>query len=390
MPLVKTDGVISRMIGTILDSEPYYTPFVSLSQFISIKDDILMGVAWTGTHIQIAYNEAKLLELPPEQRIYVLKHEYAHYYLKHVSERRRSHLLKLAEEKFPNLTEANYKSILNIVMDLEINSMLGTNDRPAKSCNPEDMGMPQGLLAQEYLILLDPDELKEKARQRGEKGETGDFDQDDIDADGELVDEIGDQDIEKRLKEAQSRGNEPGGLARIMAKLNPPKLAWKSILRKRLIDTLRSRMIIPTYGRSNRRGLLSPGRIFKHPPMVYVFQDTSGSVSSEDLVSLSSELSGIRRNAKAIKVVVIDAAIQDVYMFKGKIESVRGGGGSDFNPAFDLVNDEYRNGKKPIIILLTDGDISVPDKSDVNAELFWILCQGDRDVPYGKKIVLDK
>lgn len=376
--------MLAGLVGTMIDQAPYYTPFISITRFHETRNPEevpYMGIKWSGSNLDIQFNEAGMMSLPPRHRIGVLKHELAHYYLGHLTGRRMKAIEDAVTNRFTEAGKADVKRISNIVMDLEINSMLGKDDLPECGCFPDKMGLPEGLLAEEYVRLLpEPPKME------------GKFDGKDVDpdGDGEPMDDLQEEDMKSRIKEARGRGSMPAELERLLAKLNPPQVQWRSMFKKDLLSQLRSRNTIPTFSRPHRRGLPIAGRMYKQKPDIYVLQDTSGSVSPEELGMLSSELFGMRRHANRIRVVVCDAAVHSVYDFKGRIESVAGGGGSDYEPAIEFVRQDHRGYRKPIIILLTDGDIYVPDEADMPGSVIWVLCQGDRNVPYGRKIVLDR
>jgi predicted metal-dependent peptidase len=90
---------------------------------------------------------------------------------------------------------------------------------------------------------------------------------------------------------------------------------------------------------------------------VVIAVDTSGSIGRKELEQFAAEISAISDEAKpeAIYVVYCDAAVQSVQEF-GSSEPVRlepkGGGGTDFRPAFEWVES---NGITPAcLIYLTD------------------------------------
>jgi len=366
---------IDRAVGTLIDRQPYFSPCVSLTKFRYIEAVETIGIRWVGDSLEIISNPEFISRWSEKLQRGLLKHEYAHYQLRHLTGSRKLKLEALAVLSYPDEL-GNIHNIVNICEDLEINdTVVPRSELPPGGMFPEDYELKNGLLAEEYLKLMKP-HMKKILKE-------GNYISDLLP--GEDMDELDEKDMEARIKEGLGRGDSPGGLERLLEKLRPPVLTWKRLFRSAALTLLKARLIIPTFGRLNRRGLSIPGRVYRDLPNCYVFQDTSGSISKENLVHLSSEVYGLRKYTKKIEVLVIDAALQCVYTFKNKIKSVKGGGGSDFTEAFEYVENQIHR-RRPVIILMTDGDITVPDK--VDADVFWVLCQGDRDIPYGHKIIL--
>ena len=61
---------------------------------------------------------------------------------------------------------------------------------------------------------------------------------------------------------------------------------------------------------------------------------------------------------------------------------VKGGGGSDFEPAFDMLTDE---GYEGVVVAFTDGYIGVPGVKPVHLrDCLWVIGPGDMDPTHGK------
>jgi predicted metal-dependent peptidase len=444
------DYLMSEMIGNLIDKDVYYAPIISMSRFISDFSVGTAGVRWMKNRLDIILNLFMFVELPVEQRRGIIKHEIGHYILRHLSGSRALKLEAAWCKYFPNRLHQMHAGI-NIVEDMEINGgYVPKNELPAWVQLPEKYGYPEGLLAEEYLAMLkndrdkkDPDDVDkipdDKKDDGGPKGNQPTPGQGQPgsgqpggqlpvpgspeDKSGELPGEgdpwgrfkaqldspgqypgIGDvlpsqEDFDEAdeillgeiLKDCKQKaqGNLPAGLERLLKKLRPPTIKWPKNFRNAVVSLVKTNRTISTWARPNRRNLPVAGQMYKSKPDCYYFQDTSGSMTDEELAITSSELYGMKRYFRKVFVIVIDAGIHSRYTFRNKIESLKGGGGSDFRPAFDAVhNDKPR--KPPVIIMGTDGDISVPNECPPRWEIFWILSAGDRNVPYGKKIIMDR
>ena len=71
------------------------------------------------------------------------------------------------------------------------------------------------------------------------------------------------------------------------------------------------------------------------------------------------------------------------------IPNIKGGGGSDFSPAFDRLRSE---GNASVVVAFTDGYIGIPSTQPETLKgVLWVLTQnGVRPGPWGQAIKLDK
>lgn len=426
-----------KTVGRFIEDWPYYLPFIHIAAVELVDKGYLGSIAWTGDCLKLRLNVPELSKLPIRQQQGVLEHELAHYFLKHLSRRRRDKLQGLILVRSSSPPERKVLELMNVLYDMEINTLIGKVNLPSGCVFAEDYGLPPGLTAEEYLELIPPEDMEDIMSEStvtldiksgegecscgggGDAGETDGKDQNgdgedgetdgqkpltdlkkflspdkvDIRLDGKPLDDLDDQQLEERIEQAQAeqrrgRGNTAADWDRLLAKLNPPKLKWVGMFKQMTASHLRSSNYDPTYARLNRRVNTLPGKSYKAKPKIFIFQDTSGSVSDRELAALASEIYGLRRYSSEIWLAVVDAAVHDFYPFKGTLKPMSGGGGSDFTPAFEAVWDKCKNtSTKPVIILLTDGDIGVPPDPK-GATVFWVLCHGEREVPYGKTIVL--
>lgn len=366
---------MDKVIGTLLDTNPFYSPFISISKFIETTEGVA-AIGWNGANLLVYVNSTLFETYTLIVGRGILKHEYAHMILRHLSSSRQLKLEVMVASKFPTRLDLIHP-ITNIVEDIEINGgVVPLNELPVWVQHAGLYNLPYGLLAEEYLKLIPPEKLVAAA-----EANIPDIKQ------VEYLDDIDDLLLDEKIKEARRRGDISEGLERLLEKLQPPSIDWKRFFRFELLTVVRSKSTIPTFSRSNRRFPDFSGVLYKTLPECFVFHDTSGSITDKNLVVLASEIYGLKRYFSDITVFVIDSAIQKIYRFKKTIESVKGGGGSNFIPAFEEVFSKPHR-RPPVIILLTDGDISVPEIKPA-ADIFWVLCKGDRKVPYGKKIILN-
>lgn len=129
-----------------------------------------------------------------------------------------------------------------------------------------------------------------------------------------------------------------------------------------------------TRKRPNRRyGFLSPGRRRTHKLRVAVALDTSGSISTEALGLFWRELEHLRglRLLELVGVIVCDAQVHGVFNRGHQRQSgleLRGGGGTDFRPAFKRAEELSPD----LFIYFTDGLGTYPPRRP-KFPVIWVL-----------------
>ncbi len=364
--------ILEQAFGRLVDRKQFYTPLISRTRVIE-EYEHRVGIRWASDRLELFVNIPYFQSISPAQRVGTLEHEYAHFILRHLSGTRSLKLYVLANALFPGFKDIH--SIINVAMDLEINeTIVPKHELDPDNQFPSDHQFPSGLLAEEYLRLLagklQPIDVEKIIR--------------DVMA-GDFIDEVGEVILKGILDECYVRGSAPGGLDRVLEKLRPPQLTWPNEFSSSILSVVHGNQQVPTWSRPNRRGLPMAGRTFKDRPDCYVLQDSSGSMSPKELAITSSEIFGLRKYFREVHVLVCDAKVQARYIFRGTIESVKGGGGSDFCPAFEVIESEFRI-VEPVVILLTDGHITVPAEQPFN-HIFWVLTS-KASVPYGKPIYI--
>ncbi|MGD0223031.1 MAG: VWA-like domain-containing protein [Terriglobia bacterium] len=148
---------------------------------------------------------------------------------------------------------------------------------------------------------------------------------------------------EQALRSAKACGNEPGGIERPVSESRQSQQDWRAILRDFMAATAPSDYRwTPPNRRYIASGLYLPSVERRGLGEVVIAVDTSGSIGKRELEQFAAEISAISQETQpeAIHVVYCDAAVQCVQQF-GSSEPVqlepKGGGGTDFRPAFEWV-----------------------------------------------------
>jgi predicted metal-dependent peptidase len=198
--------------------------------------------------------------------------------------------------------------------------------------------------------------------------------------------------VAQAAQQAKSIGEFPGALDRVIGDLIEPVLDWRELLR-RFVDTTAKNdyQWFPPNRRYIGAGLILPSLRSQELKNVTMVIDTSGSITDRDLQSFEAEVRSIIQDYRAnTKVIYCDAAVQAVEEFDADslVElHPRGGGGTDFRPPFDHVED---SGEAPAcLIYQTDGWCnSFPDKEPSYPVLWVLTSKREFNPPFGEVINL--
>jgi len=167
-----------------------------------------------------------------------------------------------------------------------------------------------------------------------------------------------------------------------------PKIHWAEVIARWLGENAGKPEL--TYLRPSRRseavGEVLIGRRRKNFPDVTVLWDTSGSMHGEEKKIFPEVATMCEELDLTLRVIIIDAAIhadlEDVQEAQEVAEALKGGGGSDFCPAFERL-DEERNDS--VVIAFTDGAIGVPETMpECLKGVVWVLMQRGQNPTGGK------
>lgn len=185
---------------------------------------------------------------------------------------------------------------------------------------------------------------------------------------------------------SKGHGSVPGGW-QIWAdqEVKPPKVRWQDKLRRVVRGAIghRAGMLDYTYRRPSRRqsalgygdGVPILPSMTAPAPRITVAFDTSGSMSSSDLARAGAELRGILGQTNTpVNLISCDAEVhggpRQVKTWKEAMNSLKGGGGTDFGPIFKEV--EKMRPAQDIVIVLTDGGGPAP-ATPPKAQVVWVL-----------------
>jgi predicted metal-dependent peptidase len=196
---------------------------------------------------------------------------------------------------------------------------------------------------------------------------------------------------EQAVRSAKAWGHEPAGIERPLGESRQSQQDWRAILRDFVASTTPcDYRWTPPNRRYIASGLYLPSVERRGVGEIVIAVDTSGSIGKLELEQFAGEISAISEEAQpeAIHVVYCDAAVQCAQQF-GPSEPVRleprGGGGTDFRPAFDWVSE---NNIAPVcFIYLSDLCChSYPEAPEY--PVLWVT-DSRRKAPFGETLRID-
>jgi len=385
---------LSRISKTLIFSEPFYGIFLIGLQKQFTKDCATAGVGKHGIGMRLVINPDFFMDLSEDHQHGLLKHELLHIAFGHI----------ILADRYAN------KKLFNIAADIEINQYIAEHMLPEGGLTLNSFpgtGIhmhPKAGTKVYYDLLNDTCDQDGNSDNEALQKLLGDMDGN-SQYDHKEWAEIGDlPEAEKKLVQKQYEhqmkqtaeviekqcGTIPGELAELIERLftiEPPKFNWKAYL-KRFINNSTTIYTKKLRRKNNKRYSGNPGLKIKHKNHMLVGVDTSGSVSSEELVEFMHEICHMHKTGNQITVAQFDTEITDISVFDPKKNwEIKGRGGTYFQPVVDHYNDPKT--KYSGFICLTDGEAGTPHSCPKNA--LWVhssKCQINEDLP-GIKIQLN-
>lgn len=309
--------------------------------------------------------------------------------------------------------ETRDMKLWNIAHDYAINWII--NDMGSRTKEPVLKLPAGGLLSDEYAVkddkgniigYMSAEEIYDQLLQEG-GGEPGEDDQEGEPGQGgnigsdlrpDLADNKDPSDVEKKRRESfwkvavleaaqvnessRNRGHLPGNLLKLVQEIAEPRVDWPIVLGRWVGEN--GKRSDYTYTRPSRRseaaGAILPS-LKKHGVAdVIVLWDTSGSMNGREK-EIMSEVIGICNDlCMSLRVICCDTDVASdtdgVTDWEDIKDEIKGGGGSDFTPAFDVVTEEGWDG---VVVAFTDGMIGVPNLApDCIRGVLWVMQEGER------------
>lgn len=192
-------------------------------------------------------------------------------------------------------------------------------------------------------------------------------------------------------QQAQQAGKLSGLLARMVGELLQPKLPWRMLLARYMTPVARDDY---SYMRPSRReGQMILPSLRSSQADIVVALDTSGSVSSAELNEFLAEIDALKGQLRArITLHACDTALAEggPWVFEPWEEfklprEFQGGGGTDFRPVFEWVEQQGRS--PDLLLYFTDAEGDFP-ASEPHYPVIWLV-KGKVPVPWGQRIQLN-
>lgn len=193
-------------------------------------------------------------------------------------------------------------------------------------------------------------------------------------------------------QQAIQAGKLEGDMARMVDYLLQPKLPWRMLLARYLTATARDDY---SYARpSTRRGdpAVYPS-LRSHQVNIVVAIDTSGSINEDEIQEFISEIDAIKSQVRArITLLTCDSDLNYgcPWYFEAWDEftydvEIRGGGGTNFRPVFEWVDEQDR--APDAVIYFTDAQGTFP-VDEPHYPVVWLV-KGKTEIPFGDRIQLN-
>ena len=391
----KAEDALSIATIQLLTNQPFFGQLLCGLRRIPTWDFPTMGV----DGVNLFYNPAFVLALEKPVRRAVLCHEVMHLALRHI-QRRQNH---------------QSHKLWNCACDYAVNAIL-----------IEDLSMQlpewtlyrrefSGLAAEEiYKKLLDENKGKSGSGSGADKAGS-DQGQGDADPDCPYCQqEAGDKGswdehfsnpnldeaaltdrIIRAADQAKKRGQIPLGVERLVQNLRDPKVDWRKFIRGQALNIFEK---VDYHGgvRSILTGCVAGGRTFlpglakKEAALLVLVVDTSGSISADILNEFASEIRDVVMLADRTIVMTADAKVHEIAEID-KFDEIfnavkfKGGGGTDFRPAFNKIAEL---GLCPnLLVYFTDGYGTFPETVP-DYPVLWAFTKEHSPAPWGESVIV--
>ena len=371
-------------------------PFFGFMMY-AMKDKVGTRVSRAGTDgVQIFWNPKFVNTLDRNDVVFVMAHEVMHCALMHLWR-----------------TKGKDEDVWNQATDAFINEMLLTE--AGFSTKITDMVRRKGAAAESAEAIYEDLMKKQKEKQKGPKGppgkpgKPGEDDDDDEGGGGGgggggrdekglqksfdvhtqwagSANETAQRQIADEWKQVLTSAKKMGGsipasLNRLIDQITDPKIDWRLELFGHL-----SFQEDYSWSRPDRRflhtGIILPS-LHSEKSRVVVVVDTSGSVTGDLLATFWSEVVGIMQNNNIEgRVILADAAVLAEYEAEDFTPGVviKGGGGTNFIPAFEKIYDYMSYGYIPTkVIYITDLMGTFPPDSPLANDTIWVVTEQDAE-----------
>jgi len=271
----------------------------------------------------------------------------------------------------------------NIVQDMIINSYLNKHfgndiEFPEKAWFvPEDY-KGTWLFEELYEWLDDEKNQSKEFKKSVENGESNTID---VHLEDEIPKELKEQILKDIENKTKARGNMSSNMESFLEEIKKSKKDYLSEI-KNSISQIKGNHKYKTYSRPNRYGLSGVKGNKKRGNELVCILDTSGSMFGY----FERALSAIFQNDVEVNLVQIDTEVKVSEKIKNKHQlqklRIRGGGGTELQPAIDFVANKYKQN----VVILTDGYTDTLNCDRIKGDVL-IITVAEKCKVVGSKVV---
>lgn len=371
----------------LLKNNPFYFCLLQQAKITLAPDSKYIAACAINNKIEISLNPTILSKFSISEQSAIVIHEFQHIFSGHIKQS----LQKRDASYFAERNVAENRMLTNIAMDCEINARnadlkdsanLGiTAEGPYRGVYAEDFNLRNGdSWTHNLRKLITNAKLQETPHDH-------DYFQDS--SQNELFSDHIVEIAAKKAKEnmrGMKAGNIPKEVESFLDDVERNKsLPWNLLLRQ-FMQSLVSIDQKSSWKKRNRRfkGKL-PG-VKKIPRIkILVAMDESGSVGEDEHKKFVNEIKAIYDTGFVeIWIAKFDTQIHEYYKYDGGNIGRHANGGTDFIPVHEKCLEEKFKG----LIMLTDGEATFPNASEVTYKTLWVMVGDIQKAPYGHTVYI--
>ncbi len=400
--LISTEDAISSAKQNLVLSHAFFATIALNLQFVETR--FIRTMAVDGVHL--FYNPDFVDDLTSDELLGVIAHEVLHLALTHHTRRngRDPELWNIACDHAINhiVSDAGFRLPAGALMEerfrdlsaeaiyaiLEKEKPPGTPVAGDEGCSMATDGNPSGEQGPAAADAPDPGRCGAVMDAPGKDGkEATPAEMERIRREWEVTARFAAQ-----MARSRAQGRLPAGIDRLIAELDAPKVDWRSLLREFVVASGKNDYSwTPPNNRYIGEGLILPRLRSSHMAPLVIGVDTSLSIGDDELAAFSAEINAIIKDTEPewVDVVYCDADVAKTERFEPDDWPVglkpRGGGGTDFRPVFDWI--EEQADKPACVIYFTDLYGSFPE-TPPEVPTFWLTTE-DKTAPFGETVRMD-
>jgi len=380
---------LSEALSRLINQQPFFACL--LLDLLEIQETNMLPTAGTDGK-RLLINPEFFNKLSVDERVFVLAHEVMHVILQHPERGLSYHHRGVG----PDLKEWSNRK-WNQAADYIINDTLvrdGVGRMPVGGLYHPDFKADD--LADEVYQQLPDDDSPPEGEGQDQQGGQGDGW--DTHMHGDPAEQPTKADIQRAVagaaEAAKSQGKMPAGMKRLLDEICDPQIPWAEQI-KLMLHRIAGKDAA-TWARPNRRRLAVaphvywPGSESHQCGTLCLYEDTSGSVSPQELTAFRGEMVGIltELNPQELYVGSCDSEahdpeevtdVQDLIDYESK-----GGGGTDMGAIFPkLAEHDLR---PETLVILTDG--YTPWGEEPDYPVIWVITEKSITAPFGETVHL--